>query len=141
MRRGRDDADRPAVADDERGPRAGAHVVDRGERAGLVLGERLAAGEAEARAGAPPRRPAVRLLALDVLDEAPLPAAAVRLGEAVVDAGLEAERRRDDLRRLARAHQPARPHRLDARLPRDGRERARLLAPAVGERRVEPPGE
>src|SRR3954452_4715391 len=88
----RDRADRATVGDDECGERPRADGVQRGERPALVLGQGLAAGEAEARAGAPPRRPRVGLLARDVGDQATLPAPAVRFREAVVDPRLEAER-------------------------------------------------
>src|SRR3954454_19666578 len=141
MRGGADDADRAAVADDQRRHRAGADGVELRERAGLMLGERLAAGAEEGRPAALPCRPCLRLLVLDVRHEAALPAAAMRLGEALVDADLDAQGRGPDVARLAGADQRARPHRRDAGLRGDGGQRARLLAPTVGQRCVEPPGE
>jgi len=107
-----DRADRAAVGDHERGLRPGPDGVEAGEHALLVLGERLALGEAEVRAAAPPRRPGLGLLALDVRPAAPLPAAAMRLGEALVDPRRHADRRTDDLGRLPRAGQLARPDRF-----------------------------
>src|SRR3954464_171127 len=82
-------ANRAAVADHEGGQRPGGDVGERREHALLVLGERLAAArEAERGAGPQPGGPGLGLLALDLLDQAALPAAAVRLGEAIVHARL-----------------------------------------------------
>ena len=88
-----------------------------------MLGERLAAREAEVRPAAPPGRPQLGLLALDPSSARPSHAPA-RLGEPLVDARLEPERGR---RRSARSR---RARRRVARLQRGDRRRPRARAPA-----------
>src|SRR4051812_15563378 len=134
-------ADRAAVADDERGQRPPRHVGESGLDPCGVLLERLAAGEAEARRlGRVDRErpaPRIRVLGLDVDDQAALPLAAPRLGEALVDLRLETELRAYDLRRLSRAPELARVERLQVELGRLPGQRARLLAAAIVERLVD----
>src|SRR3954468_8829940 len=122
-------ADRAAVADDERRQRAVRDVGEGGLDALCVFLARLAAGEAEAvRAGFDRERagPGVRVLALDVGDQAPLPFASPRLREALVHDPLEADLGADDLGGLARAGEVARVKSLEGEPLRLLGERARL---------------
>src|SRR3954468_2077101 len=127
-------ADRAAVAHDERRRRALRHVGERSFHTRGVLLERLAAGEAEVdRVECERAVPGVWILGLDVGDQASLPLAAPRLGEALVHDRREAELGADDLRGLARAAEPPRIERFEAEPLRLPRERPRLLPTAVVE--------
>src|SRR5439155_8190569 len=68
--------DRPAVTDDERRQRAPRHVGEPGLDARRVFLQRLAPGEAEVGLYREGARPGVRVLGLDVGDQAALPLAA-----------------------------------------------------------------
>ncbi len=126
------------MADDERRERSGGDVRERVHDALLVLRERLAAGKAEAGAGAQPGAPLLRLGTLDVAHQPALPSAAPRLGESLIDARGELERLAEDRGGVARPAQVARPDLGQALVLQLSRQRMRLLASPRAERRVAP---
>jgi hypothetical protein len=103
-----------------------------------VFRQRLPSGKPELGPTALPRGPELGLLALDLLEQAALPVAAARLGEAIVDRHLEAKLAPDHVRRLARAGKVARVHRRDTAGFDERRELSSLSAAAIVERRVDP---
>src|SRR3954447_8379487 len=66
-------ADGSAVADHQRWELARGDLVEGGGHTPHVLGQRLASGEAEVLAGAPPRGPQLGVVVANVVDEPPLP--------------------------------------------------------------------
>jgi hypothetical protein len=96
-------ADSAVVADDECRKRAIRDVAKRGAYAPLVLGQRLAAWEAEV-PGLPPQRAIqVGLAGLDLRAQPPLPSSLVSLHQALVADWLEPDSAAHDLGRLERA--------------------------------------
>src|SRR3954454_9334301 len=129
-------AHRPSVAHHQR---RALHRAQRVAHAPHVLDERLAAGKAKAGIAAAPCRPRLRLLALDVAQEAPPPLAAVGLREAVVHHRLETQPLAHDLRRLESPRELRRVERGHPESRRVLREGARLLAAALVQRGVDRP--
>ncbi len=132
-------ADRAAVADDQRGHAARPRCPSSAAQHALhVLLQRLAAREAEVRRRREPRRPGSgssrSISSTSRPSQSPRRDSASRSstrGSSPISAA-------HDRRRLGRAAMVARPQRLDPGAGHLLRERARLLAPAVVQRRVEP---
>jgi len=83
--RAQHDPDRAAVTHDERRRRAPPVDITQGSfDTLLLLGQRLAAGEAKVRAGAEPGLVALGVLALDVNEQSPLPLAPVAFAARIV---------------------------------------------------------
>ena len=131
--------DRAAVTDAQGGQRPARGLRERrGDPLG-VLRQRLAAGEAEVCAAAPPRRPAARAPRARS-PRAAGPPSSPRLDSAsrssTID--LEPQLAGDDLGGLARAREVARVNDREPTPANGVRERARLRAAAVVQRRVDP---
>ena len=122
----------------EGGQLARAELVQGIRNAREMLRERLASREAEVGAGAPPRLPQLRIVVSYLVDQPPLPRAAVGLGQALVHTQFEPKLIRDDRGRLARAGEVAGPHDPQALAVRGSCELARLRASTVVQRRIPP---